>query len=72
LTFQSGSVDWPPVSETATVGHRIEEECQWRPWWQSRYPDEDTAEQVRASVWQLEEELIIQADQVAVISRALG
>ena len=33
------------------------------------YPDEDTAEQARATVWQLEEELIIQADQVAVISR---
>ena len=35
------------------------------------YPDEDTAEQARATVWQLEEELIIQADQLAVISRAL-
>jgi uncharacterized membrane protein len=33
------------------------------------YPDEDTAEQARAPVWELEEELIIQADQVAVISR---
>ena len=33
------------------------------------YPDEDTAEQARATVWELEEELIIQADQVAVISR---
>jgi uncharacterized membrane protein len=33
------------------------------------YPDEDTAEQARATVWQLEEELIIEADQVAVISR---
>jgi uncharacterized membrane protein len=33
------------------------------------YPDQDTAEQARATVWQLEEELIIQADQVAVISR---
>jgi uncharacterized membrane protein len=31
--------------------------------------DEDTAEQARATVWELEEELIIQADQVAVISR---
>jgi uncharacterized membrane protein len=35
------------------------------------YPDERTAEQARATVWQLEEELIIQADQVAVISRDL-
>jgi uncharacterized membrane protein len=36
------------------------------------YPDEDTAEQARATVWQLEEELIIGADQVAVISRDPG
>jgi uncharacterized membrane protein len=27
------------------------------------YPDENTAEQARATVWHLEEELIIQADQ---------
>src|SRR5436305_11964087 len=33
------------------------------------YPEERTAEQARATVWQLEEELIIQADQVAVVSR---
>jgi uncharacterized membrane protein len=33
------------------------------------YPDQDTAERARATVWRLEEELIIQADQVAVISR---
>ena len=33
------------------------------------YRDEDTAEQARATVWQLQEELIIKADQVAVISR---
>ena len=34
------------------------------------YPDEKTAEQARATVWQLlEEELITQADQIAVISR---
>jgi uncharacterized membrane protein len=33
------------------------------------YPDQDTAEQARATVAQLEEELVIQADQVAVISR---
>ena len=32
------------------------------------YPDEKTAKQARATVWQLEEELIIQADQIAVIS----
>jgi uncharacterized membrane protein len=36
------------------------------------YPDEDTAEQARATVWQLEEDLTIQADQVAVISRDPG
>src|ERR1700752_3655382 len=33
------------------------------------YPDQDTAEQARATVRQGEEELITQADQVAVISR---
>ena len=36
------------------------------------YPDEDAAEQARATVWQLEEELIIRADQVAVIRRDLA
>src|SRR5260221_4965618 len=33
------------------------------------YPDQGTAEQARATVQQLESELIIQADQVAAISR---
>jgi uncharacterized membrane protein len=33
------------------------------------YPDQDTAEKARATVGRLEEELIIQADEVAVISR---
>ncbi len=33
------------------------------------YPDQATAETARAIVWQLEEELIIQAEEVAVISR---
>jgi uncharacterized membrane protein len=33
------------------------------------YRDEDTAERARATVSQLEEELIIKVDQVAVISR---
>jgi uncharacterized membrane protein len=33
------------------------------------YPDQDTAEEARATVWRLEEELIIQAEEVAVISR---
>jgi uncharacterized membrane protein len=33
------------------------------------YPDQATAEQARATVWQLEDELIIEADEVAVISR---
>ena len=33
------------------------------------YPDQDTAEEARATVWRLEEELIIQAEQVASISR---
>jgi uncharacterized membrane protein len=33
------------------------------------YPDQDTAETARATVGRLEEELIIQADEVAVISR---
>jgi uncharacterized membrane protein len=33
------------------------------------YPDQDTAAQARATVWRLEEELIIQAEEVAVISR---
>src|SRR5437660_12312955 len=35
------------------------------------YPDQGTAEQARATVQQLEGELIIQADQVAAISRDL-
>ena len=35
------------------------------------YPDEGTAEQARQTVFQLEEELIIQADEVASISRDL-
>src|SRR5436305_15088882 len=35
------------------------------------YPDQDTAEQARQTVQQLESELIIQADQVASISRDL-
>jgi uncharacterized membrane protein len=35
------------------------------------YPDQGTAEQARATVYQLESELIIQADQVASISRDL-
>jgi uncharacterized membrane protein len=33
------------------------------------YPDQDTAENARATVWQLEEELTIEADEIAVISR---
>ena len=33
------------------------------------HPDQDTAEEARATVWRLEEELIIQAEEVAVISR---
>jgi uncharacterized membrane protein len=33
------------------------------------YPDQDTAMRARETVWQLQEELTIQADQVAVISR---
>lgn len=33
------------------------------------YPDQDAAAQRRAIVWQLEEDLIIKADEVAVISR---
>lgn len=33
------------------------------------YPDQGTAEKARATVWQLEEDLTIQAEQVAVISR---
>jgi len=33
------------------------------------YPDQDTAQQARATLWRLEEELIIQAEEVAVISR---
>jgi uncharacterized membrane protein len=33
------------------------------------YPDQDTAEQARTTVAQLEAEFVIQADQVAVISR---
>ncbi len=33
------------------------------------YPDQDTAEEARATVWRLEEELIIQAEEIAVISR---
>jgi uncharacterized membrane protein len=33
------------------------------------YPHQSTAEEARATVWQLEEELVIQADEVAVISR---
>ncbi len=33
------------------------------------YPHQSTAEKARATVWQLEEELVIQADEVAVISR---
>ena len=35
------------------------------------YPDQGTAEQARETVYQLETELIIQADQVAAISRDL-
>jgi uncharacterized membrane protein len=35
------------------------------------YPHQGTAEEARATVWQLEEELVIQADEVAVISRDL-
>ncbi len=35
------------------------------------YPDQGTAEQARSTVYQLESELIIQADQVAAISRDL-
>jgi uncharacterized membrane protein len=35
------------------------------------YPDQGTAEQARETVYQLESELIIQADQVASISRDL-
>ena len=35
------------------------------------YPDQDTAEQARATVWRLEEELTIQAEEVAVISRVI-
>src|SRR5271167_3316873 len=35
------------------------------------YPDQNTAEQARQTVQQLESELIIQADQVAAISRDL-
>lgn len=35
------------------------------------YPDQETAEQARATVQELEAELIIQADQVAAISRDL-
>ena len=33
------------------------------------YPDEDTALRARTTVWELQEELIIQAEEVAVISR---
>jgi uncharacterized membrane protein len=33
------------------------------------YRDQHTAEQARATVWRLEDELIIQAQDVAVISR---
>jgi uncharacterized membrane protein len=33
------------------------------------YPDQDTAQQARATVWRLEQELIIKAEEVAVISR---
>ncbi len=36
------------------------------------YPDQTTAEEARQTVQQLEAELIIQADQVASISRDLG
>ena len=32
------------------------------------YPDQDTAQEARATVWRLEEELIIQAEEIAVIS----
>ncbi len=35
------------------------------------YPDQATAEQARETVWQLESDLVIQADQVAAISRDL-
>jgi uncharacterized membrane protein len=33
------------------------------------YPDQSTAEEARATLWQLEDELVVQADEVAVISR---
>ena len=33
------------------------------------YPDQGTAEKARATVWKLEEDLIIQAEEIAVISR---
>ena len=33
------------------------------------YPDQGTAEEARATVWRLEDELIIEAEEVAVISR---
>ena len=33
------------------------------------YPEEGTAEQARGTVWRLEDELIIEAEQVASVSR---
>jgi uncharacterized membrane protein len=33
------------------------------------YPKQGTAEQARSTVWRLEDELVVRADQVAVISR---